>query len=80
MPKEYIKQIIGALVGLIVGILFLTIGFWKTLLLVALSAAGWWLMGERKFPHWLIALLNSHRAAKCCYLGRREEKIIRQKM
>ncbi|HIT00356.1 MAG TPA: DUF2273 domain-containing protein [Candidatus Faecaligallichristensenella faecipullorum] len=58
MPKEYIKQIIGALVGLIVGILFLTIGFWKTLLLVALSAAGWWLMGERKFPHWLIALLN----------------------
>ena len=36
MPKEYIKQIIGALVGLIVGILFLTIGFWKTLLLVAL--------------------------------------------
>ena len=58
MPEEYIKQSIGALVGLIVGILFLTIGFWKTLLLVALSAAGWWLMGERKFPHWLIALLN----------------------
>jgi uncharacterized membrane protein len=38
--KPYKYRIIGLLCGLIIAILFLTIGFWKTILLVLLSAAG----------------------------------------
>lgn len=39
--KKYKYRIIGATVGLVIGILFLAIGFWKTMLLILLSALGY---------------------------------------
>lgn len=50
MNKETVKGLLGGTLGLITAILILTIGFWKTLLLVGLAAAGWWLSGARQLP------------------------------
>lgn len=45
-------KLLGALTGLIVSILFLTLGFWKTILIILLvgggTAAGAWLDRGRK--------------------------------
>jgi uncharacterized membrane protein len=57
MNKETVKSIIGIVCGLISGILILTIGFWKTLLLVALATLGWWLSGARQLPQGLYDFL-----------------------
>lgn len=46
MTWDVILRLMGAAAGLLVGILFLTIGFWKTLLLVALGCIGWLIMGS----------------------------------
>jgi len=43
--------------GLIAAVLILTIGFWKTLLIVALAALGWWLAGARQLPQGFFDLL-----------------------
>lgn len=48
MTKQMIIRLVGAALGLLAGILMLTIGFWKTLLLILLSAAGWYLSGNTK--------------------------------
>jgi len=49
MVKEYIKEhltrVIGTAIGLIIGVLFLTIGFWSTLLLALCTFAGYFLSG-----------------------------------
>lgn len=49
MVKEYIKEhltrVIGTAIGLIIGVLFLTIGFWSTLLLALCTSAGYFLSG-----------------------------------
>ena len=45
MTKDKLQRLLGAVAGLLVGILFLTIGFWKTLLLVLLGSIGWLAMG-----------------------------------
>lgn len=58
MREQYIRQIIGALVGIGIGIMILYIGFFRTLLLVALGALGWWLCGSREMPSWFIGWLN----------------------
>ena len=50
MPPKMTKQIIGAAAGVVIGLLMLFIGFFKTLLLVALGLAGWWLCGSRTIP------------------------------
>ena len=50
MSPKLIKQIIGAAVGLAIGLMILIIGFFRTLLLVALGALGWWLCGSRTIP------------------------------
>lgn len=50
MPENLIKRIVGAGVGLAVGVMILFIGFFRTLLLVALGALGWWLCGSRTIP------------------------------
>lgn len=50
MPSRMIKQIIGAAVGVVIGLMMLFIGFFRTLLLVALGALGWWLCGSRSIP------------------------------
>ncbi len=39
--RTYRWRIVGALGMLIIAILFLTLGFWKTMLLVSLSIVGW---------------------------------------
>jgi len=57
MNKEMVKGIIGAASGLIAAVLILTIGFWKTLLIVALAALGWWLAGARQLPQGFFDLL-----------------------
>jgi uncharacterized membrane protein len=50
MSKEMAKGLIGITLGLVIGILFLTIGFWKTVLLAGLGAAGWLFSGARQLP------------------------------
>lgn len=50
MSPKMIKQIIGAAAGVVIGLLMLLIGFFKTLLLVALGLLGWWLCGSRTIP------------------------------
>lgn len=47
MTKEVVWRIVGALLGVLVGILLMTIGFWRTLLIVALAALGWYLAGSK---------------------------------
>ena len=44
--KEHIKVFIGGAVGLIVGILMLTLGFWATLLLVITTSLGALFIGK----------------------------------
>lgn len=39
------KKVYGALLGLLIGVLFLVIGFWKTLFIVACMALGYFLIG-----------------------------------
>jgi|GEM_PF-332823 len=43
--KEHLNRIIGSSIGLIVGVLFLTIGFWSTLLLALCTFIGYYLSG-----------------------------------
>ena len=50
MSPEMTRQIIGAAAGVVIGLLMLLIGFFKTLLLVALGLIGWWLCGSRTIP------------------------------
>lgn len=45
--KEHLGRIIGTSTGLIVGVLFLTIGFWRTLLLAICVFAGYYLGGGK---------------------------------
>ena len=42
--KQYAVPLIGGLVGLVFAILFLSIGFFKTLLVVLLTGLGIWLV------------------------------------
>ena len=44
--KEHIKVFIGGAVGLIVGLLMLTLGFWATLLLVITTSLGALFIGK----------------------------------
>ena len=39
------RQIIGASVGLLIGLMILLIGFGRTLLLCLLALLGWWVCG-----------------------------------
>ncbi len=57
MNKETVKGLVGSVLGLAIAILILTIGFWKTLLLVALAGLGWWLSGARQLPQGFYDLL-----------------------
>lgn len=50
MSPKMTKQIIGAAAGVVIGLLMLFIGFFRTLLLVVLGLAGWWLCGSRTIP------------------------------
>ena len=50
MPPKQMKQLIGAAVGLIIGLMILFFGFFRTLLLVVLGLLGWWLCGSRTIP------------------------------
>ena len=40
--KQYQYPLIGALVGLLIAILLITVGFFKSLLIVSLTLAGIW--------------------------------------
>ncbi len=59
---RYGVRFLCALCGLIVGILFLTIGFWRTLLLLALALLGW-LIGSQIDGRWRVRLKNLLRHA-----------------
>ena len=50
MSPKLMKQIIGAAVGVVIGVMMLFIGFFRTLLLVLLGLLGWWLCGSRTIP------------------------------
>ena len=45
MSPKLLRQIIGASVGLLIGLMILLIGFGKTLLLCLLALLGWWVCG-----------------------------------
>ena len=53
MSPKMVKQFIGAGLGLLIGLMCLWVGFFKTLLLVGLAGLGWWLCGSREVPEWL---------------------------
>ena len=36
------RSVLGAVIGLIIALLFMIIGFWRTLLLVICVGMGWW--------------------------------------
>ena len=54
MSNPLIKRLVGALVGVACALLILFVGFWKTLLIVVLAAAGWWAAGSRQIPQGLV--------------------------
>lgn len=58
MSKELIRQIVGAGIGIAIGLMILFIGFFRTLLLVLLAAIGWWVCGSRQIPPRLIEWLS----------------------
>jgi len=45
MSPKLLRQIIGASVGLLIGLMILLIGFGRTLLLCLLALLGWWVCG-----------------------------------
>ncbi len=45
MSPKLLRQIIGASVGLVIGLMILLIGFGRTLLLCLLALLGWWVCG-----------------------------------
>ena len=60
MPS-YIRQMIGAVIGIVAALLILFLGFWKGVLVILLGLAGWWLAGERKLPQWVIHLMERYK-------------------
>ncbi len=64
MPKSLIKQLIGLGVGLVIGVMILLLGFFRTLLLVALGGLGWWLCGSREIPRPLIDFIDRIRSSR----------------
>lgn len=58
MPPKLIKQMVGAAVGLVIGLMILYIGFFRTLLLVILGGLGWWLCGSRSVPQSMANLME----------------------
>ncbi|MCM0597291.1 DUF2273 domain-containing protein [Periweissella fabaria] len=63
--KHLLKQppVIGLLTGLLIAVLFLVLGFWRTLLLLFLAGAGWWcgsyMQKHQLSPNDLILLIKS---------------------
>ena len=58
------KRWVGVILGLIVGILILTINFWRTLVLLICAFIGWWLSGTtdiREKIYRLVEKIFSHR-------------------
>ena len=54
MSPEMVKKFVGAGLGIVIGLMWILIGFWKTLLLAGLAGLGWWLCGSREIPEWLV--------------------------
>ena len=70
--KQYAVPLIGGLVGLVFAILFLSIGFFKTLLVVLLTGLGIWLglyleqtgIVKNYFHHICAYFFSRHQALK----------------
>ncbi|MBQ3222284.1 MAG: DUF2273 domain-containing protein [Clostridia bacterium] len=58
MSNPMIKRLVGAAIGVAIAVMMLFLGFWKTLLIVALAAAGWWLAGSRKVPQVVLEYIS----------------------
>lgn len=60
--RPYMGRIVMTLIGLVIGILLLTIGFWKTLLLVLVTTIGYvcgkWKDGTLD-PRWIPASIRN---------------------
>ncbi len=56
-PARYLAKLIGALLGIAAGISFLVLGFWKTLLIIVLALAGWFI-GGRAGENWPARIRN----------------------
>ncbi len=57
-PVDWKRELIGAGIGVGTAVLFLTIGFWKTLLIAALGCAGAFVLGVPDKQQRLKDLLN----------------------
>ena len=57
LPKIW-KQVIGAAIGVVIGLLMLLIGFWTTLLVCVLAALGWRICGGCVVSESVIELLE----------------------
>ncbi len=59
MSPEMVKKFVGAGLGIVIGLMWILIGFWKTLLLAGLAGLGWWLCGSREVPEWLVSFFGN---------------------
>ncbi len=64
MTKQMIERLIGTGLGIVVGILMLSIGFWKTLLLVVLAVIGWVLSSETGVRAWISEIVSRLRSSR----------------
>ncbi len=60
--RQYFYTILGALLGLVIAVLFMTIGFWRSLLLLVLVGGfaylGHWLDGGPRFQRFVESILR----------------------
>ena len=59
MTPEMVKKLVGAGLGVVIGLMWIMIGFWRTVLLAGLAGLGWWLCGSREIPEWLVNGVNN---------------------
>ncbi len=64
MDKQTVWRIVGAGCGILLGVLMLTIGFWKAVLLGALAVVGWTLAGSTVLRDWIKALRDQVKASR----------------
>jgi uncharacterized membrane protein len=60
--EKHPGKFIGAFLGFFLGLAFITIGFWKTLILFALTACGYYIgrcWDNKEYPLWLDKILHT---------------------
>lgn len=63
--RQYFYTVLGALMGLLIAILFMTIGFWRSMLVLLLMGGfgylGHWLDGGPRFQRFVESILHDNK-------------------